>query len=178
MAETRVSLIRRVDASGVPLLLARVATGGWFLYLAGMKISDPFEFLKQVHAYGIVPESPVYLLNSVAIVLPMLEIVCAAALLLGLWVRGAATVIGLMLLAFLPALLYRAWIIYQAGDMAFCDVCFDCGCGTGVVCICHKAAENTALFVGALIGLFSCSRRWCLSGWFGRVVMRPAPVKT
>ena len=76
-----------------------------------------------------------------------------------------------MLLFFAPLLLWRAWVEFgnPANHFAtFCDVKFDCGCGTGEVFICHKMLENTALQIAALVPMFSGSRRWCLV----RLVMR------
>lgn len=163
--------IRRVDASGVPLLAARLLVGGLFAYLAYRKLLDPFEFLKQIRAYGVFPERPPQIINSLAAVLPWLELTCAAALLLGVLVRGAALTIFGMLTAFGPLLVWRAWTEYQAPGSpfpSFCAVRFDCGCGTGEVYICWKMLENTAAQLGALIALLSRSRFLCLSALLTR----------
>ncbi|MBN2445106.1 MAG: DoxX family protein [Phycisphaerae bacterium] len=163
--DARRSWWRRIDDSGILLLLARLWVGGMFFYLAIMKLADPIEFLKQTHEYGVVPVQPAILLNLTAVVMPWIEILCAVALLAGIWVRGAAVTILGMLLFFAPLLLMRAWSLYQTGQYAsFCDVSFDCGCGTGVVFICSKMIENTSLKIGALIVILSRSRRWCLEG--------------
>jgi uncharacterized membrane protein YphA (DoxX/SURF4 family) len=157
-------LIRRLDATGVPLLAARLFVGGMFAYLAVMKLRDPMNFLKQIHLYGILPTEPALYLNLTATILPWLELLCAAALLLGVFVRGAALTINGMLLFFTPMLFLRAWGIYQGGAAGpFCAIKFDCGCGTGEVFICSKLAENILLQIGALVALFSRSRRLCLS---------------
>jgi uncharacterized membrane protein YphA (DoxX/SURF4 family) len=162
-------LIRRLDATGVPLLLARLLVGGMFAYLAVMKLRDPMNFLKQVHLYGILPTEPSLYLNLTAAVLPWLELLCGVALLLGVCVRGAALTVNGMLLFFTPVLFLRAWGIYQGGTVgSFCAVKFDCGCGSGEVFICPKLAENVVLQIGALVALFSASRRFCLSALFTR----------
>lgn len=165
-------LVKRLDATGVPLLLARLGVGGMFAYLAVMKLlDDPFEFLKQIHAYGVLPAEPPVLVNVIAAVLPWIELTCAAGLLLGVGVRGAALAINGMLLFFTPTLLIRAIDIYtdpSSGVASFCAVRFDCGCGTGEVYICNKLAENLGLQLGALIALFSASRLLCLSAVFTR----------
>ena len=62
----------------------RSSMGGLFVYLGVHKIGDPVAFLKQIHLYGLFPESPGIFLNSVAIVLPWLEVVAGAALLVGI----------------------------------------------------------------------------------------------
>jgi uncharacterized membrane protein YphA (DoxX/SURF4 family) len=165
------SLIRRIDATGVPLLLARLGVGGMFAYLAYMKLRDPINFLKLTHAYGVVSPNQWPVLNLIAVALPWLEMVCAAALLLGVARRGAALLITGMLLFFTPLLAVHAWQLHTAAGSAFatfCAVKFDCGCGTGEVFICPKLVENIALLIGALIGLFSTSQRFCLANLFTR----------
>ena len=67
-----------------------------------------------------------------------------------------------MLLAFYPPLLIRAFDIYHQTGMPFCDVRFDCGCGTGEVFICSKLAENTVLVLLSLCAVFSRFPRFCL----------------
>jgi uncharacterized membrane protein YphA (DoxX/SURF4 family) len=168
---TQPSLIRRIDATGIPLLIVRLGVGGVFGYLAYMKLRDPINFLKLTHVYGVVPAHQWMLLNLVAIALPWLEMVCAAALLLGVARRGAALLIVGMLLFFTPMLAVHAWQLQTAVGSPFptyCAVRFDCGCGTGEVFICPKLAENVALLIGALIALFSASQRFCLANLRGR----------
>lgn len=167
------SLLKRIDATGVPLLLARLAVGGMFMYLAIQKLRDPLEYLKQTRDYHILPADPALWLNLTALVMPWLELTCAIALLLGIGRRGAALIINGMLLFFTSMLFLRALGMYHHPDpgivyQSFCDVNFNCGCGTGVVFICSKLAENIALQIGALIALFSASHRFCLSAWLGR----------
>jgi uncharacterized membrane protein YphA (DoxX/SURF4 family) len=157
------SMLGRLGATGIPLLIARLLVGGAFVYMGYMKLTDPVNFLKQINEYGMFPEGMHALMNATAIVLPYLEILCGLLMIAGLALRGAATTIALMLVAFAPALLWRAWSLYQVGGVAFCDVCFDCGCGTGVVCICNKLGSNAALFLGTMIILFSRTRRFCLA---------------
>ncbi|MCK4343165.1 MAG: DoxX family membrane protein [Phycisphaerae bacterium] len=170
--EKRLSLIRRIDNTGVPLLLARLFVGSIFAWLAYNKLLDPIEFLKQTREYHLVPEDPPIFLTLTAVVVPWLELLCAAALILGVYARGAAATLLAMLLFFAPLLLIRAWHLYQdpAGGFAtFCAVEFDCGCGTGEVFICAKTLENTALMVGALLALLSRSKRFCLGALITRL---------
>jgi uncharacterized membrane protein YphA (DoxX/SURF4 family) len=160
----RPSFFKRLDQTGVPLLIARLAVGCMFLYLGFNKFQDPLLFLKILREYNILPEEPCYYLNTVAIVLPCLEMVCGLALLFGVSIRGAACTIAGMLVFFCPALISQALKIQEAkGGIPFCDVSFDCGCGTGVVFICSKLVENTLLMIGAIIALISHSRLYCLS---------------
>ncbi len=176
--EPRPGPIRRLDATGIPLLLARLGVGGIFAYLAVMKLRDPFEFLKAIHTYHIFDWMPYWAFNMVAIGLPCVELTCAVLLLLGIGVRGAALLVNAMLLFFTPMLALRALELLHSGQFAvFCAVKFDCGCGTGVVFICPKLVENVALQIGALWALFSASRRFCLSTVLTRRPPQPAAVQ-
>ncbi len=164
--DQRPGFIRRIDNTGVPLLLARLFVGGMFAYLSYMKMQDPINFLKMVHQYGVLPVDPPLYLNLTAVVIPWLEMLCAVALLLGVYVRGAAVTALGMLLFFTPMLLIHALGLFHDPARAFASFCavkFDCGCGTGEVYICRKLTENIALMVGAAIALFSGSRRFCLA---------------
>ncbi|MBP7746780.1 MAG: DoxX family protein [Phycisphaerae bacterium] len=168
-------LMRRLDATGVPQLLARLAVGGMFLYLSIMKLLDPINFLKLTREYNVVPTQPPILLNLIAVAMPCLELVCALALLLGVARRGAALLVVGMLLFFTPLLAVRATNMYQHPKpdvtyRSFCDVKFDCGCGTGEVFICSKLAENIALILGATLVLFSRSARFSVDGVLARPV--------
>src|SRR3972149_8982127 len=127
------SWLRRLDESGVPLLIARIILAATFIYMGSMKIGAPFEFLKQVRSYRMLPVSPPIYLNATAIVLPWLEIVAGVALLIGLRFRGAAVAIALMMLVFTPAILIRGLHIQAEKGGSFFDIVFDCGCGGGPV---------------------------------------------
>lgn len=148
----------------MPLALARLSIGVYFIYMGLMKIQDPIAFLKQIHLYEMLPESPAYFLNGTAVAVPWLEVVCGLALLLGVCMRGAGALIAGMLVVFTPAILLRALSIQSAEGTPFMQIAFDCGCGTGEVIIWKKLLSNTGCFLAALIPVFSSSRRWCLTG--------------
>jgi uncharacterized membrane protein YphA (DoxX/SURF4 family) len=158
-----VSWWRRVDDSGVPLLLARAVLGLTFIYMGGHKLGDPVDFLKLIRQYQMLPETPPIFLNSSAIVLPWLEIVCGVALLVGLRFRGAAACIAIMLCVFTPAILLRALRMLSDNGGSFFDIKFDCGCGAGEQIIWQKLLSNMGLLALAIIALASRSTRWCLS---------------
>ena len=162
------SLTSRLDRTGVPLLLARLLVGGMLISMGWSKLAgDPVHFLKLIKLYNILPLQPPYFLNATAVTLPWIEILCGAALVLGVWVRGAAlTVLG-MLIAFTLAIFFRTKGIYAEGGQAFCAIRFDCGCGGGEVNACGKLLSNTGLIVATAVALFSRSRRFCL-GALGR----------
>ena len=140
-------------------LLARLLLGAVFVAMGWAKVSDPVAFLKLVREYQMVPATSPWMLNGIAAVLPWFEIVCGVLLLLGLWRRGAALVVAVMLVGFSYVIWSRARGIAAADDLAFCAVAFDCGCGGGVVNICRKLAENAGLLLLALITLLHRPRR-------------------
>jgi len=166
------SILRRLDESGVPLLIARLVVGGLFVYMGVNKLADPIGFLKAIRQYQIV-ESPL-LLNSMAIVLPWLEIIAGSALILGLFIRGAATMMIVMLAAFTPAIMVQTSRIMAETGTPFFQVEFDCGCGGGPVIIWKKLLENTGLFLLSFVALLSRTRRFSLDLWLARRSGTPA----
>jgi len=172
------SLLARADRSGWPLLLARLALGVMFVWMGVAKILDPVEFLKLMRQYHALPESPAYYMNTVAVVLPWIETVCGATLLLGVAVRGAGIVSAVMLVFFTPMIFMRGLELYDGGGgefATFCAVNFDCGCGAGAVFVCNKTAENCGLLLAALVAVASRSRRFCLGKLLTRATGPPRP---
>lgn len=132
----------------IALFAARCFLGALFLYLGWKKAMDPVGFLKLVRQYNAI-ETP-FLLNLVAAALPWFEVFCGLLLLLGVAVRGAAVLLVGMLVPFTVLILQRALALHAAGDIAFCAIKFDCGCGGGEVLICRKLVENTLLIALSL----------------------------
>ena len=89
--------LRRLDATGLPLLLARIIVGFTFLYYGAEKIGDPVPFLKSLKGYEVLPLHPSWIINSLAVILPWIEVLCAAALLSGIQLRSAALLTTAML---------------------------------------------------------------------------------
>ena len=167
MADTT-SVVRRADESGIPLLLVRIVLGGLFIYMGVNKIGDPVDFLKLIRSYEMAPETPPYFLNGIAVILPWLEVVCGIALVLGLWVRGAAALIAAMLCVFTPVVLVRALQIHSAEGTPFFKIAFDCGCGAGVEIIWIKVLKNTGLLILSVLAILSRSRRFSLTALINR----------
>jgi uncharacterized membrane protein YphA (DoxX/SURF4 family) len=155
-------LLARLDASGVPLLVARVAVGLAFVVMGASKVSDPVAFLKALREYDMFPPGQPWLMNVTAAALPFAEILCGALLLAGLAVRGTAALLLALLAVFTCAIYLRAAALADAGPSPLCAIAFDCGCGSGVQNACRKLAENGVLIALCVVALASRSRRWCL----------------
>jgi uncharacterized membrane protein YphA (DoxX/SURF4 family) len=147
----RDSQISRWSAGQTLLVLARLFLGAAFLYLGVVKASDPVDFLKQIHAYGILHEP--LLINLTAVTLPWIEILCGGLLILGVALRGAALVTLILLLVFTSAVAHRGVALAEAENSPLCVIKFDCGCGSGEVFVCHKIAENSVLIGLSLLPL-------------------------
>ena len=146
-----------LNLSGV---LARWLLGVVFLYTGLNKVLHPVDFLKLVRQYDLVQNS--WFLNSIAAALPWFETFCGLLLLAGVAVRGTALILVLMLVPFTVLVFHRALAIQSALGIPFCMVKFDCGCGTGVVFICHKLVENFFLIVLSGWLLAGFGRQFCL----------------
>ena len=148
----------------IAALLARLILGGCFFYMGLSKavLHDPAGFLSLVHEYDMV--SNPFLLNCIGSALPWFEIFCGLLLLTGVAVRGTSLVVLAMLIPFTLLVLRRGLAIAAAQHSAFCAVKFDCGCGFGVVPVCHKLPENCALMILALWLTLRNTGGFCL--WF------------
>jgi hypothetical protein len=144
-------------------VLARLILGGVFLYTGLAKGLVPVDFLKLLREYGLV-ETPL-LLNSMAVTLPWLEVLCGLLLLAGIAIQGTALLSLSMLLPFTAVVWQRALAIQAATGTAFCGIRFDCGCGTGEVNICRKLLENGVLVACGLFLVLVRRHRW--AAWPG-----------
>ena len=149
---------------------ARCALGCAMIYFGLGKAANPVDFLKILREYGLT-QNP-WLLNSVAALLPWLEVVCGALLLGGIAVRGTAVVTGVLLVAFTLVVSVRAVAMHQAGDLPFCAIKFNCGCGSGEVMICRKLLENGALILSSILACTGPAARFCLRH---QLVRSPSP---
>lgn len=99
-------------------LVIRLVVGGVWLYAGALKLFEPTESVAAVRAYELLPGS---LVQPVGQLLPVVEVVVGAMLVLGLLTRGAAVV---------SALLFVAFIIGIASVWAR-GMNIDCGCFGG-----------------------------------------------
>jgi uncharacterized membrane protein YphA (DoxX/SURF4 family) len=100
-----------------PWLTVRVsiALGLFFIVASLPKLGDPPSFAHMIYNYRILPG---VFVNLAALVMPWTEILSGMALVLGLWRRSAAALIGVMLVVFIVAISFNL-----ARDNAI-----DCGC--------------------------------------------------
>lgn len=79
----------------------QVGLGAIFAVAALPKIADPPSFAHMIYNYRVVPA---FAVNALALVMPWVELLAGLALILGVWRRESAAVIGLMLLVFIAAI--------------------------------------------------------------------------
>ncbi len=146
--------MRRIVDNDFLTLFSRLFIGGMWTYASFYKIIDPGVFAKSIWYYHMVPGE---LINLMALILPMLELVIGLAVIIGIWYRGAVLWSNVLLVVFIIAL---ASTIARGLDI-------DCGC--------FKAGQNATgpawdslLFdivalVLAMQMFFSRSKRWMCS---------------
>jgi len=110
-----VTALRRWIGSEWLTTRVQIALGLFFIVAALPKLADPPSFAHMIYNYRLVPGG---LVNLSALVLPWLELLCGVALVLGIWNRTAAALIGLLLLVFVVAI---------AANLARGNA-IDCGC--------------------------------------------------
>ena len=134
--------------STIFLLVIRLILGGVFVYASVDKIIHPAAFAEAVYNYQILPDA---LINLTAIVLPWLELILGAFLILGLWLPGAALLCNLLLITFFGALVFN---LARGLDI-------HCGCfstsqeGTSNLCMCLYLIRD-GIFL--LLGLYLLTR--------------------
>lgn len=170
---------RRSTAWSVAVLAARLIVGGLLIYVSIGKLRDPVAFLKVVKLYELLPVHWNVLLNSIAVIVPWVELLGGIILILGLklyvsasvlrlsehtravtpgiGLRGTALVILLLLVGFTAAIGLRTWRMVQTEGKRFMEVEFECGCGTGVDIIWIKLLENGGLILLSLLIVLSRS---------------------
>lgn len=99
-------------------LLARLVVGAVWLVAGALKLPDPAGSVRAVRAYELLPES---LAPTVGHLLPVVEIIVGACLVLGLLVRPMAVVSALLFLAFVVGIAS----VWARG------LSIDCGCFGG-----------------------------------------------
>ncbi len=126
------------------LLGVRVILGGLFVFAGVVKLQNPQGFMDAIRAFKLgVPE---HLATLLTFAIPWTEILAGAMLVVGLWARAAATVIGAMVVGFLAGILS---ILARGLDVECgCFGKFEIPCSSRVG-ICH-VARNAILLAMAV----------------------------
>lgn len=80
------------------LLLFRIIVGGVFVWAGVLKIIDPLGFAQSIENYQVVPRPVAFV---VALILPWVEVLSGAFLILGVLKRSSALLISLQLIGFI-----------------------------------------------------------------------------
>jgi uncharacterized membrane protein YphA (DoxX/SURF4 family) len=86
-------------------LAARLVTGGVWLVAGAIKLPHPYESVRAVRAYELLPEAVVPTLGHL---LPLVEVVVGVCLVVGLLTRSMAVLSRLLFLAFIVGIA-SAW---------------------------------------------------------------------
>jgi putative oxidoreductase len=80
------------------LLILRIIVGGVFIWAGALKIADPLGFAQSIENYQVIPHTLAFL---IALVLPWVEALSGAFLIIGLYKRSSALLISLLLVGFI-----------------------------------------------------------------------------
>lgn len=130
--------------------IARLVVGGLFVFAASVKLSMPQEFVESVLAFKVFDGKPLpdHLATLAAFAIPWTEMICGTLLLLGLWARSAALVLGTLLVTFIVALLL---VLRLPGPIECgCFGKFEVPCGK-IVGPCHVVRNCVLLALTGLI---------------------------
>ncbi len=125
----------------------RIIIGSVFIYASYDKILEPGQFARNISNYHIVPFG---LENTVAIILPWLELIIGLGIIFGLFINANVMISGGLLIVFIS-------MIIQAILRGFN---IDCGCGLkeGEMVGWSKVIENT-LFLGVCYIIYHSKNR-------------------
>ena len=129
------------------ILLIRCLLGLVFVYASYDKILDPGKFARDIANYHIVPFG---LENSFGIILPWLELLIGAGIILGIFLDGSVVLSGSFLILFI-------FMIFQAMMRGFN---IECGCGLkeGEMVGWSKILENIVFLGASYIVFYSRNR--------------------
>ena len=146
-------MIRSLISNQYFVLALRVLVGLTFLFSSVDKISSPSEFALAISNYKLI-SGPSAL--ALATVLPWIELLCGLAILSGLYTRGAALLLFVMLSVFTLAVI--------TGLIRGLDI--SCGCFTLDPAVNRigwkKVFENVGLILATVILFYSDTTRFVL----------------
>ncbi len=136
--------LREILSNKWLILAIRLILGVTFIWASLDKIANPGGFALSIYNYRMLPHETI---NFSAIVMPWLELVTGILIIAGIFMRGSAFWIGLMLLVFIIAL---SSALARGLDI-------DCGCfsvdgGHGVDT--GLLIRDILMFFGALVVIF------------------------
>ncbi len=107
--------LKRIFTHRYLALILRLYIGGLFIYASMYKINYPGEFAETIAGYQIAPH---WAVNISAAVLPWVELISGVLLVVGIRVRSAAVVTGLLMIMFAIAMFINLMR----------DAAISCGC--------------------------------------------------
>jgi len=138
--------IMTVLTSPAMSLLFRLLLGVIFLYAGIIKITDPLGFAQALYNYHILPG---WMINPAAIILPWVELMVGASLLLGIWTQGGALLASGLLGIFACALIIN---LMRGLDTA-CG-CFSTSTSAEPITWLYLVRDLTLLVMGIHVFLF------------------------
>lgn len=136
--------MRTVLSNKYFVLAIRLVLGFVFIYASIDKIAHPAEFAQAIYNYRMLPH---WTINSMALVMPWLELFCGVLIAIGILFRGSALMIGVMLAVFIIAI---SSALVRGLDIS-CG-CFSVEGGHGVAV--DLLVRDVLMFIGAAIVVF------------------------
>ena len=148
-------LLQSITGNSWIEVAARWILGLTFIYASFHKIASPADFAKIIYGYDLFPA---LFINLIAIIIPFLELIIGAALVIGCYSRSAAIIVNGMLTAYIIVVTINLIRGHE----------FDCGCFASVQTGYSGSPEVTLVrniiyfILGLQIILFSGIRKMCV----------------
>lgn len=129
----------------VVAMALRLLLGGVFIYSGLMKLDDPLLFAQAIEKFKVTdPVDHEHLVKLATFAIPWTELLCGAALVVGMWTRAAALVLALALAGFMVLI----WQVLARGEA------FECSCFGRLKLLCPTRLSRCNLYQnGVLTGL-------------------------
>ena len=148
--------VTKVISNKYSVLTIRLILGIVFIWAAIHKIAHPADFAQDIYNYRMLPHT---FINFMALTLPWLEIICGVLIILGIFVRGSALLIGFMLFIFIIAI---SFALLRGLDIS-CG-CFSSGGGNeGHGVAVDLLIRDILMFAGSLVVLFHAGSAFSLA---------------
>ncbi len=116
MGSNRIADRKMKNGFSIIVLITRILIGGILIYASIDKIADPGGFARAIDNYHLIPFG---IENSMAIVLPWVELIVGICLIFGIFIDGAAFLVIIMMIVFIAAITFAILNGYN----------IECGCG-------------------------------------------------